>query len=273
MVRSGGRPDDSGTDQSVYCPYHTLAPSRFIFSSPRPRDTVKKAGSALGAALRSRIHELAQQKDREGVWPDELPVDGISREVWKASMEPGAHGSSAINHDLFARMMVGVLEGFLPTVYGNVLKILHLWLTDGTFWRVQQDLLVTHLTGDKYHRATLAVLPAMRAAMQTRPVPDIIHRTATRRARLGDVEVDEGDRIVLSIASVVQELAEKKQDDVYPVFGGNREETNAPTHACPGYKMGLGATLGILTAVLEAGEFAPNPAPLVVELAPRDIGA
>jgi hypothetical protein len=265
LVRSGGRPDDSGTDQSVYCPYHTLAPSRFIFSSPRPRDTVKKAGSALGAALRRRIQELAEQKDREGVWPNELPVDGISRAVWNASMEPGAHGSSAINHDLFARMMVGVLEGFLPTVYGNVLKILHLWLTDGTFWRVQQDLLVTHSTADKYDRATRAVLPAMRAAMQTRPVPDIIHRTATRSARLGDVEVDEGDRIVLSIASVVQELAEKGEDNVYPMFGGNRKETNPPTHACPGYEMGLGATLGILTAVLAAGEFAPNPAPLVVE--------
>ena len=58
-------------------------------------------------------------------------------------MVQDAQRKSVIDHDLFARMMVGVLEGFLPTVYGNALKILHLWLTDGTFWRVQQDLLVT----------------------------------------------------------------------------------------------------------------------------------
>ena len=72
LVQSGGRPDDSGTDQSVRCPFHTLAPSRFIFSSPTPRDSVRKAGSALGAALRRRIHELAEQKDREGAWPERV---------------------------------------------------------------------------------------------------------------------------------------------------------------------------------------------------------
>jgi hypothetical protein len=42
-------------------------------------------------------------------------------------------------------------------------------------------------------------------------------------------------------------------------------------HACPGYEMGLGATLGILTAVLEAGEFEPNPTPLVAEFSVFDV--
>jgi Dyp-type peroxidase family len=285
-ILSGGQPADlpvspdtvgvppakrDAESDKVHCPYHSLAPSRYIFSSPRPRKLVELVGQRHGEAFRRRVEELAREKyPRE--WPLQLPL--ISQAVWNTCLkndEPQFH--------LFSRMLVGVMEGFLPTVYGNFLKIMYTWLTDQTLWRVQQDLLllrppvcptVPAQIRAEYRRAQVAVMPSLLRAMQARPVPDMVYRTATQRACLGGVDVEAGDRVVVLIGSVTQELAAKGCGrDVHPVFGRNRDTRPQPTHACPGYEMGLGVVLGLTTTLLEAGPLAPTSSPFIVNLLER----
>ena len=182
-----------------------------------------------------------------------------------------------IDSDAFASAIIGAMEGMLPTIYGNFWKTMYLWLTDETLWRVQQTLLLTPLENEKQHpefeRARKAVLPTLLRTMQARPIPDMVYRTARKRTFLGDVTVEQGDRVVVLIGSITQELAAQNEEraakgllpDVYPVFGGDRDGVDPPTHACPGYHMALGVLLGMITAVLEAGTFAPTPTPLLVD--------
>ncbi len=169
--------------------------------------------------------------------------------------------------------MVGVMEGFLPTVYGNFYKTMYLWLGDDTFWRVQQNLLLANANPNQassdLERVRSAVLPAVLQAMQARPVPDMLYRTATRRCLIGNVVVEPDDRVVVLVGSVTQELAARGETaNVYPVFGGDRSQPGHPTHACPGYEMAIGVMLGAVSAVLEAGAYAATASPLVVNLRP-----
>jgi len=271
IIRSGDKPEDGGTDQSLHCPFHFLAPSRYIFSSPRPRLIVSGAGEKAGMALRVRIGELARGKAKTGEWPAHLPP--IGQAVWDVSTKTNGE----IDSDAFASAIIGAMEGMLPTIYGNFWKTMYLWLTDETLWRVQQTLLLTPLENEKQHpefeRARKAVLPTLLRTMQARPIPDMVYRTARKRTFLGDVTVEQGDRVVVLIGSITQELAAQNEEraakgllpDVYPVFGGDRDGVDPPTHACPGYHMALGVLLGMITAVLEAGTFAPTPTPLLVD--------
>jgi Dyp-type peroxidase family len=259
-VKHGGRPADPRMDQSVHCPFHFVAPSRYVFSSPRPRQPVIHAGEAVGRALRNSMNELTRERVTEGRWPASLPP--IPRAVWEVCLD----AKKEIDCDLFARMLVGVMEGILPTVYGNFLKVTHQWLSDEvTFWRVQQDLALARGTSD-HQRAVSTVMPPLKRALQARPVPDVLYRTATAPCQLGDKWVQQGDRVVVLIGSVLQELAGRRVEDVYPMFGGNRDAELHPTHACPGYKMALGVLLGMFAALLEGGAFARTQTPLLVLL-------
>jgi cytochrome P450 len=104
---------------------------------------------------------------------------------------------------------------------------------------------------------------ALVEAMQLRPSPELVWRTAKRPHKLGNVNVEKGELVVVSIVSAMQQCLESKDDDIYAVFGGKREGDSPPTHACPGYKMAMGVLMGILSAFLEVkGSMRASPAPL-----------
>ena len=104
--------------------------------------------------------------------------------------------------------------------------------------------------------------------MQSRPVPPLLHRITTRSYRFGGLDLQAGERIVLAVGGATQEILASGQSDVMMVFGGKRGETDAPTHACPGSHLAMGALLGLLTAILERRPLAPTPALLTVRVRP-----
>jgi Dyp-type peroxidase family len=252
-IRAGGRPAKAG---DVHLPFHSLAPSRYIFSSPSPRNVVTAAGKRHGKELRNAVTKLAEK----GIAEFRAP---LAKELWDLTPDEG----DAPRSDVFARTLVGFIEGFLPTVYGNFLKTMHLWISDETLWRVQQDLRSDGVPKAPYERAHAIIGPALRRAMQKRPVPDIVYRTATQRHKLNGETIEAGERVVVLIASATQEFAAQQQrdPDVTLVFGGNRKHEPHPTHACPAYDMGMGVLLGMIGALLERTTLTPTDSPLSIE--------
>jgi Dyp-type peroxidase family len=255
-IQVGGRP--VGGSKKVHLPFNSLAPSRYVFSSPRLRGPVIRAGQHYGKNLLEAVTKHAKDGGRQA-----FRGASIGEALWDLATPTGT-----TDHDLFARALVGMIEGFLPTVYGNFVKTMHLWLGNETLWRVQHNLLLTE-GSIAYPQAKAALEPELMRAMQTRPVPDLVYRTAQARSELGGATITRGERVVVLIASATQELAAKGQvDDVYPVFGGDRRVEPHPTHACPAYAMGMGVLLGMISAVVEAGTLAPTDNPLGMVLTP-----
>jgi hypothetical protein len=54
------------------------------------------------------------------------------------------------------------------------------------------------------------------------------------------------------------------------VFGGRRQSEPHPVHACPAYEMAMGTMLGILTALLQAGEIQALPQPFLIKIVAPD---
>jgi len=249
-VKSGGWNWDSNPERPS-CPGDFTSPSRYIFS-PDPSDAVKsyaeRHGQFLQAAVRAYVTVMRQKL---GGLPD------ISKAMFDAIPEA--------ENDRLARTIIGAMMGFLPTVDGNFRSVMHQWLSDRSLWRLQSNLVFSG-GASPYERAIDALLVPLMRAMQRSPVPYGVWRTAKVEHMLGNVRVQAGEKIVVGIISATQEYLVAKRHDVFPVFGGDRRIPGAPTHACPAYNMGMGALLGMISGLLEAGTLRPLPAPLTVTL-------
>jgi hypothetical protein len=93
-----------------------------------------------------------------------------------------------------------------------------------------------------------------------------VWRIAREPHDLGAVKINAGDTIVVSIVSATQECLINDELDLYPIFGGNRDEDNHPTHACPGYKMALGVMLGTLAGLMYFARLRPTMSPMELRL-------
>jgi hypothetical protein len=250
FVISGGRPLPG--DAAPRCPFHSLPPSRYIFSSPQPRLAVAAMGTKSGNLLLKGVKEFV-----------EAHRDKHERAQLKGELSIALFKAMGEDRDELARNLVGVLEGFLPTVFGNFLKVTNLWTSDElqTLWRLQQELCAK--ADADYHHARSVLERPLHEAMMKRPIPDILYRTATKEVLLGDLRVRAGERVVLSIAAATQEMLGGGKISVAPVFGGLRSQAVHPTHACPGYEMAMGVMLGMLAALLQAGTLAPGAHPFM----------
>jgi len=231
------------------CPGDFTSPSRYIFQ-PNPGKTVidyaEKQGQALHTAVKAFVADM-----RGG---------NLQGEISKALFELIPKDDARL-----ASTLIGVMMGFLPTVDGNFRLAMHRWLTDGSLWRMQADLEVAP-GGTEYEKARAALLAPLMVAMQKRPVPDIVWRTAKVKHDLGPVSVQAGDKLAIGIVSATQEsLLAGKPLDVMPVFGGTRGP-KGPTHACPAYAAGMGVLLGMVSGLLGAGTIKPSPLPVTVLL-------
>jgi hypothetical protein len=136
--------------------------------------------------------------------------------------------------------------------------VLGQWLNDETLWRVQQAYLAD-AAATPYLRADRTIRGPLIAAMQTRPVPDLIYRKAVDDTVIGTVKVKKDETVVVAVAGVTEQRREAGVPDVMPIFGGDRRAAEHPTHACPGYEIGMGLLLGIMAALMESGIYAPTP--------------
>ena len=258
------------TERKPHCPGDYYSPSRYMFD-PTPSTVGEQFGKDHGKALRAATKLMKERGDAfNGLISGRLDKDFGDRP------------------DLFARIHVGVMMGFLPTVAGNLISVLDQWLTSGAFWRHQSSLLGNDWTKDIekaqtekdfqqfWTNAKTAFGTPLKQAMQQRPAPDFIWRTAKQQGRIGDVDVDQNQVVALSIYSVAQEAAANEQTkmpetgpDVSAIFGGDRRPDDHPQHACPGYKMAMGTMIGALAALMIDCTIRPLPGELVVDLSPR----
>jgi hypothetical protein len=212
---------------------------------------VQAFGTTHGKSLREAV--TAFVKDMRG---QESTLQGQLTKAMFAAIS---------DDDELARTIVGTIMGFLPTVDGNLRSSLHEWLEERTLWYLQ-DALVSGSAPVSYEHACSVLRTPLMRTMQRRPVPDLVWRTPVNEHTLGGIKVGPDDLIVIGIVSATQEDLTSDPPDVFPIFGGNRNASSHPTHACPGYQMGMGVLLGTISGLLEAGTLRPTPAPLTVTL-------
>jgi hypothetical protein len=244
--REGYRPD-TPADRPSY-PGHFMAPSRHIFQ-PEPEALVEQLGQDHARALKAAMARfLAARSGR----PLQDPGDpGVAALVGQAVVD---HPLSQNDPDFAARTMVGAIMGFVPTLDGALRAVVSEWRRSGELARLR----ARHAgAGWDRHAAEQMLGDRMDRALQLRCVPDIIWRRAAADFELEGVPVQKGQTLVLGLGSAAQASLEQGQrDDSRAMFGGVRDATGVPTHACPGYAAARAAMLGALAALVN------NPRPL-----------
>jgi len=256
--------------QPPRCPGNFTAPSRYFFQ-PQPGKTVKEFGQSYGHSLTQAMTALVTRWRTEGA-----PAAPVAQAIF------GMPGAST---DLISRTMVGAMMGFIPTLDGALRLVLNEWLRDGDFWALRERWErvavaeeaaraagTAENTQNKANtllqKATDTTQAALVKAMQLRPMPELVWRITAQDCQLGPLVLKRGERVVLSIASAMQQALAEGSSDVFAMFGGDR--LMAPdSHACPGYAAAMGALSGALTALLRSPRpMRPSPAPLALTLGP-----
>lgn len=273
-IQAGGARWDWQPGEPPLYPGHFTAPSRYFFQ-PLPGKSAQEFGHSYGAALREAFGKLIKRhRDDPATVPKLDAGVAMADVILAASPRSGASvAADAAADDQAARTMIGAMMGFLPTLDGNLRLSMNEWLRDGTFWSLRAAL-----AGAVAVDAQAALAAAhdlleqpLKRAMQLRPSPELIWRTATRHAKLGEEALRPGDKIVLALVSSSHAALESeppaRDADVYAIFGGQRKVSGYPTHACPGYEAAFGAMLGILYALMESPHtMRPSVAPLALVL-------
>lgn len=252
VVQGGWSWEDPG-QRKPRCPGDFMQPSRYCFY-PDPGPAVIDYGERHGRRLREEAGKYFDAMIKAG----KEPAAPLSKAIFNAAPFTG-------NPDRIASTVIGVMTGFLPPTDGNLRSALYEWLEEKTLWRIQRSL--ESLPRPRTYADAASVLEEpLRRAMQKRPAPDLVWRTAKGDPhKLGDAAVEADDKIVIGIVSAT--MAKAANDlDVYPVFGGDRSGKSPPVHACPAYKFAFGTMIGILAALLEAGRIEALPSPLIVKL-------
>lgn len=150
-----------------------------------------------------------------------------------------------------ARTLIGLMMGFLPPAQINLIHFFEVLKGDAMVRLQQQYTSATE--PDLYQRADQVLRKPMMAAMQQNPMPPQMWRTAVAADQWPGsppVDIQPGDKIIVDVLKVTQADLAAGVLDVAPVFGGNRDVSPFPTHACPGIWAGMGVFLGILAGTL-----------------------
>lgn len=214
-------------------PGHFLSPSRYIFQ-PHPNKKVEEVGAAHGDAARRAMESFLKQ-----FGPTKGPVT--------SAVYNSPRGTGDI--PFVARTIAGAMMGFIPTVDGNLRRILNEWLREGTLWALRARYAGT--VAENYTDARNRLRDDFIPAMQLRAVPELIWRTAIVSHTIGDVEIRPGDIIVAGAVSATQQNLAEGRQDYYPAFGGNRRVEGHPTHSCPGADPAVAVMLGFFSALVE----------------------
>lgn len=214
-------------------PGHFLSPSRYIFQ-PHPNKKVEEVGAAHGDAARRAMESFLTQFG---------PTNGpVTKAVYNSPRGAG-------DTPYVARTIAGAMMGFIPTVDGNLRRILNEWLREGTLWALRARYAGT--VAKDYTEALNRLRDDFIPAMQLRAVPELIWRTAIVSHTIGDVEIRPGDVIVAGAVSATQQNLVEGRQDIYHAFGGNRRVEGHPTHSCPGADPALAVMLGFFSALVE----------------------
>jgi len=223
------------------CPADYTPPSAYIFH-PDPDPLLTFIGQRTGQILRESVGNYVAEKRASG----QRPSAPLTRALFEQFPDPK-------DNDLLARTIIGVMTGALPTINGNLVTTVKAWQRTATMMALGAQLKANTET-DEFAKAHSVIEPSLRQAMQMQPTPDFIWRTAKKDHMLGaqdPVQVKTGDKIYLSIVQATQSDLRGGNDDVCPIFGGDRSKSPHPIHACPGFEMGFGILLGVTYGVVD----------------------
>lgn len=227
-------------------------PSRYTFQ-PQPTAAVERLAKREGQHLRKKTAAYLQAVDVRLKAP-------VTRAVLDALKQASGNGST--DYDLAARTIAGAIMGFVPTTDNNLRRVVDEWLRDQTLWRLRAripaDSLASHDDGKR------ALIGPLMQAMMLRPMPEFIWRTAVIEHPLtksdgSEFLVKPDDRVVLGLISATHQGLERGEQNVVPVFGGDRWAEPAPRHACPARRSAMGVMAGILSAIVDS-RYALRPA-------------
>jgi len=296
IMRNGGwnwhkATDDANPDgpslRTAQCPGDCLSPSRGAFY-PQPTDTIKMFAHDHGRAIKKAGQAFVDKYVKTGTKPPGSFAGAMF----------DLHQKGELSDDGYARNLIGIMVGAMPPMDGNLRGVLVEWLGEATLWRHQGAYLRAQAKPgiSRYKAAREALYSPMARAMCKRPAPDLIYRrarkditlaaNADRKAQLGarDVQVEKDDTVIVSLVSVAQrslrnpDLTDERRVSI--IFGGDRIAPwqgeyapdgtlvypENPVHACPAKKLAMGAMLGILAALLDAGEIQALPASLILKI-------
>lgn len=231
--------DDTGTATPRY-PGHFMAPSRYVFQ-PHPGPDVERIATAQGQALsRAMTKYLADPAIRRS----------ITAPVARAVLDSAA---AEADPSYAARTLAGILMGFVPTLDGNMRRILAEWAREGTLWALR----TSHRSDPK--AATCNLRKSLFSTMQLRAAPEQLWRTAVTTHELGHkphaVELRPGDVVVAGLISANHEGLECGNSELFPAFGGKRTQAvQVPPlqarHACPGQGPAMAVLEGFLLGLM-----------------------
>ena len=254
------------------CPGDFMAPSRHTFY-PRPTQAISNYAIEHGKNLKTAIEKIVDHIFDETDEGTQKNI-GIITEKMISAIKRGS-GTIPEKKDLLARNIIGTMTGALPPMDGNLRGVFFEWIKEDALWRHQGALQrTTKGRNASYAEASAALKKPIMAAMCKRPAPDLIYRTATKAGTLGagKVRYEQGDLVILNLVSATQSRLESRYDElnVDMVFGGKRhgakQTEGHPMHACPAYKMAIGAMLGIIAALLDSGRIQALPASLIIRI-------
>lgn len=256
----------------VRCPGHFLSLARNVFSA-YPNETVKTLATLHGAAVKPWAATLADKAST-------APVLAAMQAQLAAAVD-----SKQLAHSERAGVVANALLGLPATLLGSWAKVVIAWVADRRLWRFQHDLGIAPAPYDGPTGARALLRDALIATMAKDPVADGIWRTAAKPAALpqlkaggepGTLPIERGDVLWLGLGAAMADLPGGLQDPTnLPMaedllFGGNwQPHTPGYTpHACPARSLAIGALLGGLAALLQAGELAQTASPVVLSLKP-----
>jgi cytochrome P450 len=238
LMHVGGAPG-----QTAHCPHDFGATARYIFS-PNPTEVVEEEGQRRGRVLL----DAARSFVRRAIEDESVPPGTLFEALYREMGGPGGE----VDQDQIARVLVGSVHGFVAPAGGSCFSVLHQWTASEQLWRYQQSLLARKRERPSeadYDRARAVLMDGIVRTLQVQPFPYVLHRTALRKTKLGSVEVEEGERVVLGLVSGTQDQPGRAEI----LLGGDYGTPGAPVHACPGWGMAYGMILGVVSTLLEAG--------------------
>ena len=231
------------------CPRDFVFVSRHVFG-PHPSQLVSAMGNAAGQNLQEAARKFLATQPDLAAWP-----------VVKTIVET-VSPRQAQDPTIVERTLAGIMLGFPPTVLGSLLSALVTWGTNSRkLWELQLDWPpAPNVTPFANANATLRT--ALAEALMKAPVPNQLWRYATVAHKLGEVEIQPDEVVVIGICSATQVPGCSH----FTPFGGRRDDPDkpAPMHACSGYHMAMGVMMGVFAALLEVGPLRPSGAPTVL---------
>lgn len=222
------------------CPGDYTPLSAYIFL-PEPAFLIKILGPYLGRMLKRETLEFVKDLRSTGK-PPEAPLTRVLYET----IPPG-------QDDLFARTLVGIMMGLLPTTEGNMEQVLNHMRDDGSYSELAAKVQALSDPMDADGAASILRDPMYRA-MQKAPMPPAVWRTAAKDHMLGPLAVRTGDKISISIKDATNEDLDNGVANVDAIFGGCRtSEHPCPLHSCPGFELAIGIMLGTLATTMRSG--------------------